>query len=209
MSEVGIVASLCEGEKKKKSKYHLSARRDITVNSRGEAGNWRFICLPLLSRFSVGSPPYIKAMIIFLTIPASVRASGKKETLCQMHCREAISRMVMNSVNPSARPTPFSHPIPSRGDEREGPQISFGTRKTFISLSADHFWLVPLSEAEFDVIRKRHGHFYHLVIRRVSFMLICLNVCGHLCSSYDLKSWGTSNTCLHWCNANVEIACET
>lgn len=46
--------------------------------------NWNFIYLPRLSRFNVGSPPYIKAMIIFLTTLVSVRGvSGK-------HCKNQL-----------------------------------------------------------------------------------------------------------------------
>lgn len=79
----------------------------------------RFISLPLLSRFSVGSPPYIKAMIIFLTTTALVTASGN-ETLTKRSAscrREAIFRVVMNTVNPSTRSVPFSHLNPYHADE--------------------------------------------------------------------------------------------
>lgn len=68
-----------------KNKHHLSRLHAVKHHSHQQrkGRNRGFISLPLLLRFSVGSPPYIKAMIIFLTTPALVRASGK-ETLCKM-----------------------------------------------------------------------------------------------------------------------------
>lgn len=118
-----------------------------------------FICLPLLTRFSAGLPPYIKAKIGFLTIPALVRASAEK-TLCKI-CREAILRMVMKTINPSARLIPSSNPLSCWWMRR--PQLHFRTRKTFICLSV-HFSDRSLNKAAFDIIRCWHGHFYHFVI---------------------------------------------
>lgn len=74
----------------------------------------------------------------------------------------------------------------------------FGSRETIISLSAHYcysFNLFPLNEAEFDIIRERHGHFYHLVIPYIpTFNKLCkvlFNAAAKISGSKD--RWCISN----------------